>query len=52
MGLVFESAWNSGETYQAMDVVTYGGQSWIALQESTNVEPVEGAVLGADGCEG
>jgi len=53
--VVFEGAWDSGETYQATDGVTYGGQSWIALQESTNVVPVEGAywtLMAAKGDDG
>lgn len=38
----FRSAWSGATTYAQDDVVTYGGESWIALRTSTNVTPVEG----------
>ena len=55
MTVRFLGAWNIVTNYSANDIVTYGGQSWIALQESTNVEPVEGAywtLMAAKGDQG
>lgn len=33
--------WASGTTYEALDIVRYGGNSWLARQE-TSIEPIEG----------
>ena len=38
-GLVFEDTWASGTLYQKGDVVTYGGYTYIAEQNSTGVAP-------------
>ena len=39
----FLGAWNIATNYNAFDIVTYEGQSWIALQANVSVQPVEGA---------
>ena len=36
-------AYSSGTSYERLDVVTYQGGSWMALQSSTNVTPASGA---------
>jgi hypothetical protein len=38
-GLQFESTWSGATTYQQGDVVTYGGYSYVALQNHTNQTP-------------
>lgn len=42
-GLFWRGAWNSGTAYVVDDAVSYGGNSWIAIQAGTNQTPVEGA---------
>ena len=36
-------AWSSASTYNTLDLVSYGGGSWIALQTSLNQTPAAGA---------
>jgi hypothetical protein len=36
-------AWSGAATYAALDLVSYAGASWIALQASTNQAPAAGA---------
>lgn len=36
-------AYTAGTTYERLDVVTYQGGSWMALQSSTNIAPASGA---------
>jgi major tropism determinant Mtd-like protein/collagen triple helix repeat protein len=36
---VYRGEWDSGETYEALDVVVQGGETYIATQESTGVDP-------------
>ena len=38
-GLQFESTWSGATAYQQGDVVTYGGYSYVALQNHTNQTP-------------
>jgi hypothetical protein len=38
----FEGAWDSGQAYLTGDIVTYLGSTWLAIDPSTNVTPVEG----------
>lgn len=39
---VSKGAWSSSAAYQSLDLVTYGGSTWLALTGSTNVTPAEG----------
>jgi hypothetical protein len=38
----FQGAWNSGTAYLTGDIVTRLGSTWLAIDPSTNVTPVEG----------
>ena len=38
-GLKFEDTWNSTTTYEAGDIVTFGGYSYVAGTETTGVQP-------------
>ena len=38
-GLNFEDTWNSSTKYQTGDIVTYGGYSYIAEDDSQNIQP-------------
>jgi hypothetical protein len=58
-GLVWKGAWTSQGTYAPTDVVSYGGSSWVAVQQSANSAPGEGssdwsllAQVGAQGPQG
>ncbi|HJP90242.1 MAG TPA: signal peptidase I [Candidatus Limnocylindrales bacterium] len=47
--------WSSSTAYTTSNLVEYAGSSWIAIQPSTNVTPVQGAVwnlLAAKGATG
>ena len=57
----WKGQWNSTTSYIVGDAVSYLGSSWLALQESTNLEPREGTVwvtiaqkgdMGAQGPQG
>ncbi|MBG35940.1 MAG: hypothetical protein CMH92_09050 [Oceanicaulis sp.] len=51
----FQGAWGGGTTYAADDIVTYQGETWLALQGSTGTTPTEGATwakLAAKGADG
>jgi hypothetical protein len=39
----FEGTWDSGTSYLTGDIVAYLGSTWLAIDPSTNVTPVEGA---------
>lgn len=39
----FRNAYSALTTYAENDVVTYNGESWVALRTSTGITPVEGA---------
>jgi hypothetical protein len=54
-GLNFLAAWSDLVDYLVDDVVTYSGETWIAIAPSTNVTPVEGpswTLLAAQGSVG
>jgi hypothetical protein len=42
-GLQFEGTWSASASYQANDIVTFGGKSYVALQDNTNQDPTEAA---------
>jgi hypothetical protein len=57
----WKGQWNSTSSYLIGDAVSHLGSSWLALQESTNVEPIDGAAwatiarkgeMGAQGPQG
>ena len=59
--IVWRGAWSESTNYVALDVVTYGGSSWIAVEASLNRAPEEGVYwtilaekgdTGADGADG
>ncbi len=55
VGDSFQGAWDSATTYAADDIVTYQGETWLALQGSTNSAPAENATwtkLAAKGADG
>ena len=41
-GLTWRGDWDPTATYAATDAVRFEGSSWVARQESQNVEPIEG----------
>lgn len=38
-GLKFEDSWDSSTSYQPGDIVTFGGYSYVALDDSINIAP-------------
>lgn len=51
----FAGAWDIATAYAADDIVTYQGETWLALQGSTGTTPTEGATwtkLAAKGADG
>ena len=38
-GLKFEDTWSASEYYEAGDVVTFGGYSYVSLRNNTNIQP-------------
>ena len=38
-GFTYNGIWDSGTTYNVNDVVSYGGQSYLALSSNTNKQP-------------
>ena len=38
-GLTFENTWNASTAYQKGDVVTFGGYTYVAEQNSTGIQP-------------
>ena len=38
-GLKFEDTWSASESYEAGDVVTFGGYSYVSLRNNTNIQP-------------
>ena len=42
-GLQFEGTWGASASYQANDITTFGGKSYVALQDGTNQDPTETA---------
>lgn len=44
-GMTWKGAWNATATYSVNDVVVYNGETWIALNSSTNSSPGSIATL-------
>ena len=44
-GLNFEDTWTTGTPYQKGDIVTYGGYSYVAVQDNSSVQPNTNATI-------
>ena len=40
-GLQFEGTWSASASYQTNDIVTFGGKSYVALQDNVNYDPTQ-----------
>jgi hypothetical protein len=40
-GLQFEGTWSASASYQTNDIVTFGGKSYVSLQDNVNYDPTQ-----------
>jgi hypothetical protein len=40
-GLQFEGTWGASASYQTNDIVTFGGKSYVSLQDNVNYDPTQ-----------